>query len=194
MFDDFRDRSSEGWEVLFRELKVKSHPQRESIVKALNLPLEKIMEFTEVNEVDEEEGKAWFEVIGLSKDQMDALYEIAKGLYEKKKYTESAEAFFTLVSLNAKEYGMWFGYGMAKKMENKDLETALNAFSMANSIKPGKPDPYIHAAECYLAQGNDSEAKRCLMHGKKLITADAEHAAMKEWADYLTNQLNGGHR
>ncbi|ADI39002.1 triose-phosphate isomerase [Waddlia chondrophila] len=189
MFDDFRSRSSEGWEVLFKELKEKQHPERESIIKTLHLPLEKILEFTEANQFENGEGKPWFEAIGLSEEQMNVLYEIAKGLFEKKRYTEAAVAFFTLVSLNAKEYGMWFGYGMAKKMEKEQLDIALDAFSIANSLKPNRPEPYIHAAECYLEQGDLSEAKRCLAHGEKLMSGSKEHADLNKWVKYLKKEV-----
>ncbi len=189
MFEDFRSRSSEGWEVLLKEMKEKNRPERKSIVKALHIPLEKIMEFTEVAEEEPEESKPWYGVIGLSKEQIHVLYEVAKGVFEEQRYKEAADAFYTLVSLNAKEYGMWFGYGMAKKLEGENLEAALDAFSIANSLNPSMPGPYVHAADCYLKEGNLSEAERCLTHGKQLLTDEEKHADLKEWVEYLSKEV-----
>lgn len=190
-YEDFRDHASLGWDILFEEMEKKQVPEREGVINVLDLPLDKIMKFTDVEgmsaELNKEDGKVWYEVIGLTKDQMTKLYETARGLFEEKRYKEAADAFFTLVSLNAKEYGMWFGYGMAKKLEKENLEQALDAFSVANTLLPGKPEPFIHAAECYIELGDRSEAERCLTHGKKLVGEDNQY--LKEWADHLEKKL-----
>lgn len=190
-YEDFRDHAALGWDILFEEMEHNQVPDREAIINVLDLPLDKILQFTDVEgmsaELNKDEGKVWYEVIGLTKDQMTKLYETARGLFEKKRYKDAADAFFTLISLNAKEYGMWFGYGMAKKLEKENLELALDAFSIANTLLPGKAEPFIHAAECYIELGDRSEAERCLTHGKKLIGEDSQY--LKEWAEHLEEQL-----
>lgn len=190
-YEDFRSHAALGWDVLFKELTENHDPEREKIVKALNLPLEKILQFTDVEaisgELDHDQGRAWYEVLGLSKEQINKLYETARGIFEKKQYKDASDAFFTLISLSPREYRMWFGYGMAKKLERDNLEVALDAFSVANTLKPGRPEPFIHAAECYIEQGNRSEAERCLAHGKELFGNENEY--LKEWAEQLEKKL-----
>ncbi len=194
-FEEFQDRCKRGWKVLFQAMEVNQEAKRKEIIQALNLPIEKIMEFTDLKKVSEafnqQNQKNWYQVIGLAKEQMDVLYETARYLFENKKYTDAADAFFTLVSMNVNDYRYWFGYGMAKKLEKTDLDSALDSFSMANSLNPAAPEPFIHAAECYIEQGSFSEAKRCLTYGEKLLAEGDEYAYLKKWAKRLTEKIGG---
>jgi type III secretion system low calcium response chaperone LcrH/SycD len=90
-----------------------------------------------------------------------ALYSIAYSFYQSGKFSDATTTFSILASLSPFEKKHWIGLGAAKHLQ-KDYKGALKAYSAAANIDDTDPVPHLHAAECYLALGDKSEALKVL--------------------------------
>jgi type III secretion system low calcium response chaperone LcrH/SycD len=106
-------------------------------------------------------GKSPQEVMEISDDEMTNLYNAAFHLYESHEYTDAANAFVFLISLNAHKYHYWLGLGMATQMSG-NFEAAIDSYEMAAIYEVESPTPYFYLAKCLFAMHERQSAMQAL--------------------------------
>lgn len=92
---------------------------------------------------------------------MAKFYGAAYRLFEHQKYTDAANAFLFLATLNPYHHEYWVGLGMATQM-NGDYEAAVDAYEMAAICKIDSPVPYFYLAKCLFAMHDRESALQAL--------------------------------
>jgi type III secretion system low calcium response chaperone LcrH/SycD len=96
------------------------------------------------------DGKSAQQIMGLTDESMAEFYKAAHHLFEHKRYTDAANAFLYLVTLNSYNYEYWLGLGMATQM-CRNFESAIDAYEMAAICELDNPVPYFYLAKCLFA-------------------------------------------
>lgn len=90
------------------------------------------------------------------------LYAAGFALYEGGKYSEAADCFRVLTTEEPGDRRFWMGLGAAHQLlENYEL--SLQAYACAAELEPKNPKIHMHAAECFWALGNKSQAEEALV-------------------------------
>lgn len=106
-------------------------------------------------------GKSGQEIMGWSDESMAEFYGAACKLFKYKRYTDSANAFLYLVTLNSYKYDYWLGLGMSTQM-CQDFESAIEAYEMAVICELDNPVPYFYLAKCFFAINDRENAMNAL--------------------------------
>lgn len=106
-------------------------------------------------------GKSAQEILGFSDVTMDKFYSAAYTLFQNKKYTDAANAFLFLVTLNPYHYDYWLGLGAATQWCG-DYEAAIDAYEMAAICQIDNPVPYFHLAKCLFAMHDRESALQAI--------------------------------
>jgi type III secretion system low calcium response chaperone LcrH/SycD len=120
--------------------------------------------------------------INVSDQQTEAIYLLAFELYQKGEYAKATTLFSGLVLARKNEFKFWLGLGASHQML-KNYNKALNAYNIAQKIKPKNPMPFFHTAECLWSQKDSKNAIAFL--GKAEKRAQHNHA---KYASFL-NQV-----
>lgn len=95
-------------------------------------------------------GKVAQEILGFSNETMAKFYAAAYRLFEHHLYSDAANAFLFLVTLNPYNHDYWVGLGMSTQMCH-DYEYAIDAYEMAAICQIDNPVPYFYLAKCLFA-------------------------------------------
>jgi type III secretion system low calcium response chaperone LcrH/SycD len=95
------------------------------------------------------------EEFGISESTMVSFYEIGYQLFNEHQIEDARCVFQFLSILNAFSHEIWLALGMCHQKVD-DWFSAICAYSMASLMHPENPLPYIHCAECFIAN-NDKE-------------------------------------
>lgn len=101
------------------------------------------------------------EILEFSEETMNKFYAAACKLYESKRYTDAANAFLFLVTLNSYHYDYWLGLGAATQRCG-DYEAAIDAYEMAAICHLESPEPYFHLAKCLFAMHDRDSALQAI--------------------------------
>lgn len=96
------------------------------------------------------EGKSAQEILGVSTETTARFYEAAYRLFEGKRYSEAADAFLFLVTLNPQNHDYWLGLGMSTQMKG-NYEEAIDAYEMSAVCEMDNPVSYFYLAKCLFA-------------------------------------------
>ena len=107
------------------------------------------------------QGKTAQEILGFSDETMAKFYGAAYRLFEHRRYTDAANAFLFLVTLNPYNHDYWVGMGMCSQL-SKDYETAIDAYEMAAICRIDSPVPYFYLAKCLFALHDRDSALQAL--------------------------------
>ncbi len=135
-------------------------------------------------------GRTAQEIMGFSDDAMAKFYHAAYHLFEKEKYSEAADAFLFLVTLNPKNPEFWLGLGMATQMSG-NFEDAIDAYEMAAYYKLDDPVPYFYLAKCLFAIDDRENALQALDLAVEYASDQMEFAELKQQAIKARNILIG---
>lgn len=127
-----------------------------------------------------EEGKTFQEIIGYSNQTMDKFYQIAHGLFQQQEYSQAADAFVFLTTLNPYTHNYWLGLGMSEQLSGS-YQGALLAYAMAILTDIENPVAHYHSASCYRAVGD----RRSALQSLKMALRCAEES---EGFDYIKAQ------
>ncbi|CRX38373.1 SycD/LcrH family type III secretion system chaperone [Estrella lausannensis] len=97
-----------------------------------------------------QEGKSAQDILEISDESMADFYQAAYKLFVGKRYTDAANAFLFLVTLNPYHHDYWMGLGMATQMCH-EFESAIDAYEMAAICQVESPVPYFYLAKCLFA-------------------------------------------
>ncbi|MEC7840398.1 MAG: SycD/LcrH family type III secretion system chaperone [Chlamydiota bacterium] len=95
-------------------------------------------------------GKSPQEILEFKEEEMAEFYGAAYQLFQSKRYTEAANAFLFLVTLNSYNFDYWLGLGMATQM-CQEYESAIDAYEMAAILNVESPVPYFYLSKCFFA-------------------------------------------
>lgn len=103
------------------------------------------------------EGKTYGEAIGLTKDDIDVLYNLGYSYYNMGQYKEARALFAYLTVLDRREPRFFFAAGAAYQML-KDYESAEQFYSYCTTLDFLNPVPFYHLADCYIHLNRDLDA------------------------------------
>jgi type III secretion system low calcium response chaperone LcrH/SycD len=106
-------------------------------------------------------GKTAQEIMEFSDVTMAKFYKAAYHLFENRHYSDAANAFLFLVTLNPHNHDYWLGLGMATQMYG-DYEAAIDAYEMAAITDVESPVPYFYLAKCLFAIHDRESALQAL--------------------------------
>jgi type III secretion system low calcium response chaperone LcrH/SycD len=106
-------------------------------------------------------GKSAQEILGFSDEGMAKFYNAAYHLFEHRRYSDAANAFLFLATLNPQNEDYWLGLGMATQLMG-DFENAIDAYEMAAICELGNPIPYFYLAKCLFAMHDRESALQAL--------------------------------
>ena len=126
-------------------------------------------------------GKNGQEILGFSDQTMAKFYGSAYQLFEHRRFSDAANAFLFLVSLNAYNHDYWLGLGMATQMMG-DFEGAVDAYEMAAITDVQNPIPYFYLAKCLFAMHDRESALEALNLAMEYSGEDEKFADLKRQA------------
>lgn len=120
--------------------------------KEFDLPKKIKEKLKDVGRVKKElhEGKSAQDILEISNESMTEFYQAAYKLFAGKRYTDAANAFLFLVTLNPYHHDYWLGLGMSTQM-CQEYESAIDAYEMAAICQVESPVPYFYLAKCLFA-------------------------------------------
>lgn len=106
-------------------------------------------------------GKTAQEIMGFSDEVMAKFYRAAYRLFENRHYSDAANAFLFLVTLNPYQHDYWLGLGMSTQL-NGDYELAIDSYEMAAVCRLDSPVPYFYLAKCLFSMHDRESALQAL--------------------------------
>ncbi|MBS4168880.1 SycD/LcrH family type III secretion system chaperone [Parachlamydia sp. AcF125] len=134
-------------------------------------------------------GKSLREIIGYSEETMEKFYGAAYRLFQAKEYGKASDAFLFLTTLDSQVHNYWLGLGMSEQLK-KEYEGALVAYGMALMTEVTNPVPHYHSASCYLAVGDNENAKNSLLLAIEYAGNHEQFAKIKQQAETVLAQLS----
>jgi type III secretion system low calcium response chaperone LcrH/SycD len=115
---------------------------------------------------------------------MEAIYGMARSLYQNGRYDRARSAFQFLCLFDHMEPRWWVGLG-ATMQRLKDYQGAARAYAYAILLDDGNPTPHLHAGYCLMALGEYEEAQSVLEGAVVAAEGDPKHAQCKAQAQAL---------
>lgn len=124
------------------------------------------------------------ETFGISDDWMQKSFLAAHEYLDQKAYSEAADCFLLLTTINPLMPNLWMGLGHAEKGQ-LHYDDALSAYAMAMLHGPGNPFPYYYSAVIHLELKNKEEAAHCLAICEEVIEENTHFAPLKQHLETL---------
>jgi len=83
---------------------------------------------------------------------------LAVSYHNKKEYEKALDTYTKIIEINPNEYNAWHKRGRINRDIKKDIDTALNDFNKAISLRPDLPDPLEDRGDLYQNHGKYKEA------------------------------------
>lgn len=135
-----------------------------------------------------EMGKSAQELMGFSDTVMAKFYAAAYKLFEHRNYTDAANAFLFLITLNSYHHDYWLGLGMSTQMLG-NYEAAIDAYEMAAICKLDSPVPYFYLAKCLFAIHDRESSLQALDLAIEYSGDDIQYLGLKNQAITARNLL-----
>jgi len=113
------------------------------------------------------EGGSLQEVLEISQETLETLYQVARHVYEQQHYEEASGLFCLLSLLNPAYTLFWIGLGNSEYVLEKYNE-ALLAYSFASQTDNANPFCHIYSARCHIRLNNIAAAKLSLAIAESL--------------------------
>ncbi|HLB33873.1 MAG: CesD/SycD/LcrH family type III secretion system chaperone [Verrucomicrobia bacterium RIFCSPHIGHO2_12_FULL_41_10] len=125
---------------------------------------------------------------GITKAQMDVIYNQSYNLYTAKKYEEAGNLFRWMALNHHIDKRAWMGIGACNQML-KQYNEAIAAYSYAAILDVDDPLAAYHSIDCHLALKNYPQALSAL-EAVILLSADKpEYAAIKKRSEGMRDTL-----
>lgn len=131
------------------------------------------------------------DMLGISKDQMDKMYQQAYLLYNTGRYNDAAQIFRILLSLNTGDAKYTLGLAACYHMM-KDYNQAAGTYLVVSTLDPHNPIPFFHASDCYIQMGDKVSAMLMLEMALKKAKEAKEYATLKQRAEITLAALKKG--
>jgi len=148
------------------------------------MPVEKIDELSKLAK-EFAEGRTLADIHGITPQDLEAIYSVAFNQYNNQRYDEAVKVFKFLCMHDHFQEKYWMGLGATHQMM-KDFKLAASAYGYAYLLDSDNPKPPLHAADCFMADGNTKDAESAL-HLVLELTKDKqeEFAAVRQRATVL---------
>jgi type III secretion system low calcium response chaperone LcrH/SycD len=133
-------------------------------------------------------GKTAQEIMEFSNETMSKFYQAAYLLFEHKRYTDAANAFLFLATLNPHNHDYWLGLGMATQM-SQEYEAAIDAYELAAICDISSPVPYFYLAKCLFAIHDRESALQALDLAIETANELEEYTELKRQAEVAKDML-----
>lgn len=128
------------------------------------------------------------EELGITDEEMEAMYSVAYNLFQNKKYEDAARCFSLLSMFNPLEYKYLFGTASCFHM-NQDYEVATMYYVMSSALDETQPAPFLHTAECMLAAKDEEAARDSLEIALIRAGEEPQFAPIKQRAEVMMANL-----
>lgn len=108
------------------------------------------------------DGATLKEVKGITNDELESVYSLGFGYYRTGKFEDAQKLFEFLVLFDHLNSKYWFALGAVQQAQ-KDYQKAIASYGYSSFLDLENPKPQYHAAECYLALGDKSNAASAIM-------------------------------
>lgn len=115
----------------------------------------------------------------LSENSRRAIYASAYHQYHHARYEDASKSFRLLAILDPFTKEHWMGLGASKQLLKK-YEEAKQSYAVASLLDFNDPNPHLHAAECYLSQGEINEAMKALKMAKERCSHNENDQSLKK--------------
>lgn len=128
--------------------------------------------------------------VGITDDEMEAIYAVTYNLYSTGKYMDAARLFGLLTMLNPYEYRFIFGGASCMQMLG-EYTLASMYFQLAAGLEEENPAPMLHTAECLLILKDRDGAKAALEFAVERARGKEEYAQLLQKAEVMLENLTG---
>lgn len=133
-------------------------------------------------------GKSAQEILEFSEETMAKFYKAAYTLFEHKRYSDAANAFLFLATLNPHNHEYWLGLGMATQLDH-DYEAAIDAYELAALCDISSPIPYFYLAKCLFAIHDRESALQALNLAIETADEIPQYSEIKKQAELAREML-----
>ncbi|MET4323241.1 type III secretion system low calcium response chaperone LcrH/SycD [Bradyrhizobium sp. JR4.1] len=127
-------------------------------------------------------------VVGITDDELEALYVFGHRYYSCGKY-EEARNFFRFLCLHRHiDARFWFGLAATSQMLG-DPENAMHAYRFAGLLDSDDPQMPLRAAECFIKLDHPTAAITALENSLALSVGRPEHKALAGRGLMMLNRL-----
>ncbi|NRP75956.1 Chaperone protein SicA [Ensifer psoraleae] len=127
-------------------------------------------------------------VIGISDDELEAVYALGHRFYSAGKYCEALSFFRFLCMHRYIDARFWFGFGAASQMLG-DSANAVRAYGLAALLSDEDPQIPLQAAKCLIKLDQPAAAVSALESVVALSGGKPEHQAFAQRASLMLRRL-----
>jgi len=120
--------------------------------------------------------------LGFFRQDNAKFYKAAYSLFEGRHYSDAANAFLFLVTLNTHNHDYWLGLGMSTQL-NGDYEAAIDAYEMAAMTDVESPVPYFYLAKCLFAIHDRDSALQAIELALEYSADKEQFAELRQQAE-----------
>ncbi|MER8447296.1 SycD/LcrH family type III secretion system chaperone [Mesorhizobium sp. M1066] len=128
-------------------------------------------------------------VIGMTDDELEAVYALGHRFYSAGKYFDALNFFRFLCMHRYIDPRFWFGFGAASQMLG-DSANAVRAYGMAALLNDEDPQIPFRAAKCLIKLDQPAAAVSALESVLALSCGKPEHKDLAQRASLMLRRLN----
>ena len=113
------------------------------------------------------------ELKGIKNEELEAVYSLAFNFYRSGKYDEAGKLFDFLALFDHLNAKFWMGVGAVRQVK-KNFTGAIQAYAYASFLNLHNPKPQFHAAECFLALGDKTNALSAIAALEQFCSKETE--------------------
>lgn len=102
------------------------------------------------------------EVKGISNEELESVYSLGFSYYRTGKFENAQKLFEFLVLFDHLNAKYWFALGAVQQAQ-KQFQKAIASYGYSSFLDLENPKPQYHAAECFLALGDKTNAASAIM-------------------------------
>lgn len=125
---------------------------------------------------------------GITDAEMEAVYSLGFNFYNTGRIEDAAKVFKFLVLFDHMNPKYWTGMGAVQQV-NREYQAAVTSYGFASFLDLENPKPQFHAAECYLAMGDKTNALSALAALEKFAPDTEEGRAYKTKGEELAKRI-----
>ncbi|RMC62479.1 SycD/LcrH family type III secretion system chaperone [Sinorhizobium meliloti] len=127
-------------------------------------------------------------VIGITDDELEAVYALGHRFYSAGRYDEALSFFRFLCMHRYIDPRFWFGFGAASQMLG-DSANAVRAYGLAALLDDEDPQIPLRAAKCLIKLDEPAAALSALESVLELSSGKPEHRAFAQQASLMLRRL-----
>lgn len=125
---------------------------------------------------------------GITDGEMEAVYSLGFNFYNTGRIEDAEKVFKFLVLFDHMNPKYWTGMGAVQQVK-REYEAAVTSYGFASFLDLENPKPQFHAAECYLAMGDRTNALSALAALAKFAPDTEEGRAYRAKGEELGKRI-----